>query len=204
MNVIAELESTSRGVYTGAIGFASPIAGLELNVAIRTFEFLGEQVWLGVGGGIVADSDPAGRGRECVTKARRCWTRSAARWPPAPRHPASARHHRGGWARGPAPARSGAPACSRRCSLPTVSVLLERHLERIARSAWTLVRGRASPRARGGAARPPPEHRPAPGCASTSAPARRARHADRGQRCRRAQRAGAAVADDRARRRRPA
>ena len=38
MNVIAELETTGREVYTGAIGFASPVAGLELNVAIRTFE----------------------------------------------------------------------------------------------------------------------------------------------------------------------
>jgi para-aminobenzoate synthetase/4-amino-4-deoxychorismate lyase len=69
MNVIAELESTTRGVYTGAIGFASPAAGLELAVAIRTFEFADGRAWLGVGGGIVADSDPAGEARECATKA---------------------------------------------------------------------------------------------------------------------------------------
>jgi para-aminobenzoate synthetase/4-amino-4-deoxychorismate lyase len=70
LNVIAELESTARGVYTGAIGFASPLAGLELSVAIRTFEFAGERAWLGVGGGIVADSDPVAEAAECVTKAR--------------------------------------------------------------------------------------------------------------------------------------
>ena len=71
LNVIAELESTSRHVYTGAIGFASPLAGLELNVAIRTFEFAPdrERAWLGVGGGIVADSDPAAEAAECLTKA---------------------------------------------------------------------------------------------------------------------------------------
>ena len=71
LNVISELESTSRHVYTGAIGFASPLAGLELNVAIRTFEFAAdhERVWLGVGGGIVADSDPAAEAAECLTKA---------------------------------------------------------------------------------------------------------------------------------------
>jgi para-aminobenzoate synthetase/4-amino-4-deoxychorismate lyase len=69
MNVIAELESTARGVYTGAIGFASPLAGLELNVAIRTFEVRGDRLWLGVGGGIVADSDPAEETREWMTKA---------------------------------------------------------------------------------------------------------------------------------------
>ncbi len=72
LGVIAELESTGRHAYTGAIGFASPVADrLELNVAIRTFEFSpdGTDVWLGVGGGIVADSDPAAEGAECLTKA---------------------------------------------------------------------------------------------------------------------------------------
>ncbi len=71
LGVIAELESTSRHVYTGAIGFASPLAGLELSVAIRTFEFAPdrERTWLGVGGGIVADSDPAAEAAECLTKA---------------------------------------------------------------------------------------------------------------------------------------
>ncbi|HEU0318040.1 MAG TPA: aminotransferase class IV, partial [Solirubrobacteraceae bacterium] len=56
-------------VYTGAIGFASPVAGLELSVAIRTFEFAGDRAWLGVGGGIVADSDPQAEVAECATKA---------------------------------------------------------------------------------------------------------------------------------------
>lgn len=72
LNVIAELESTRRDVYTGAIGFASPVAErLELSVAIRTFEFSADRrrVWLGVGGGIVADSDPAAEAAECLTKA---------------------------------------------------------------------------------------------------------------------------------------
>jgi para-aminobenzoate synthetase / 4-amino-4-deoxychorismate lyase len=68
IDVIAELESSGRDVYTGAIGFASPLAGLELSVAIRTFEFAGDDVWLGVGGGIVADSDPSAELAECVTK----------------------------------------------------------------------------------------------------------------------------------------
>jgi len=56
--VITALEATGRETYTGAMGFASPVAGLELNVAIRTFEVQGDRVWLGAGGGIVADSDP--------------------------------------------------------------------------------------------------------------------------------------------------
>ena len=70
MRVIAELESSGREAYTGAVGYASPLAGLELNVAIRTFELRGEHVWLGVGGGIVADSEPARELEECLVKAR--------------------------------------------------------------------------------------------------------------------------------------
>jgi para-aminobenzoate synthetase / 4-amino-4-deoxychorismate lyase len=70
MRVIAELEATAREVYTGAIGYASPLAGLELNVAIRTLETSGDRIWLGVGGGIVADSDPEAELEECLVKAR--------------------------------------------------------------------------------------------------------------------------------------
>jgi para-aminobenzoate synthetase/4-amino-4-deoxychorismate lyase len=70
MRVIAELEATAREAYTGAIGYASPLAGLELNVAIRTLETRGERIWLGAGGGIVADSDPEAELEECLVKAR--------------------------------------------------------------------------------------------------------------------------------------
>jgi para-aminobenzoate synthetase / 4-amino-4-deoxychorismate lyase len=69
LDVIAELESTGREAYTGAIGFASPLAGLELSVCIRTFEFRGERIWLGAGGGIVADSDGREEAREAAAKA---------------------------------------------------------------------------------------------------------------------------------------
>jgi para-aminobenzoate synthetase / 4-amino-4-deoxychorismate lyase len=69
LEVIHDLEATPREVYTGAIGYRSPVAGLELNVAIRTFEFAGGRVWLGSGGGIVAASEPAAEYRECLAKA---------------------------------------------------------------------------------------------------------------------------------------
>ncbi len=63
-------EPAHRGVYCGTVGFASPIAGTELNVAIRTVEFdsAGHAV-LGVGGGITADSVPDAEWRECLVKA---------------------------------------------------------------------------------------------------------------------------------------
>src|SRR5215207_3583408 len=70
LHVIGELEATGREAYTGAVGFASPLAGLELSVAIRTFEARDGHLWLGAGGGIVADSDPAGELEECLVKAR--------------------------------------------------------------------------------------------------------------------------------------
>jgi para-aminobenzoate synthetase / 4-amino-4-deoxychorismate lyase len=69
LEVIQELEATPREAYTGAIGYRSPVAGLELNVAIRTFEFCSGTVWLGAGGGIVAASHPAAEYRECLVKA---------------------------------------------------------------------------------------------------------------------------------------
>ncbi|GAA1764596.1 bifunctional anthranilate synthase component I family protein/aminotransferase class IV [Kocuria aegyptia] len=68
MEIVNALEPAAREVYTGAIGCAGP-AGLVLNVAIRTFEFTGDRVRLGVGGGIVADSDPADEAHETLVKA---------------------------------------------------------------------------------------------------------------------------------------
>ena len=69
MKVIATLEATRREVYTGAIGIASPIAGLDTSVVIRTFETAGDAIWIGAGGAIVADSDPEQELSEALTKA---------------------------------------------------------------------------------------------------------------------------------------
>jgi para-aminobenzoate synthetase/4-amino-4-deoxychorismate lyase len=94
MRVIAELEATAREAYTGAIGYASPLAGLELNVAIRTLELSGERIWLGAGGGIVADSDPDAELEECLVKARPVVEAAGGRLAearPARRPPVSAR-----------------------------------------------------------------------------------------------------------------
>ncbi|MEV6901520.1 aminodeoxychorismate synthase component I [Amycolatopsis sp. NPDC051372] len=70
LDEITLLEPAARGVYTGAVGMLSPVAGLELNVAIRTFEISPSgQISLGVGGGITADSDSAAEWQECLHKA---------------------------------------------------------------------------------------------------------------------------------------
>ncbi|MEQ3552074.1 chorismate-binding protein [Pseudonocardia nematodicida] len=72
--VIADCEARDRGLFTGVMGWASPLAGLDLNVAIRTLD-LGpagadgtRPGRLGVGGGITVDSDPAEEWAECLTK----------------------------------------------------------------------------------------------------------------------------------------
>jgi len=68
--LISQWEHSRRGIYCGTIGLASPVAGCELNVAIRTVEFhAGGGAVLGVGGGITADSDPEAEWEECLHKA---------------------------------------------------------------------------------------------------------------------------------------
>jgi para-aminobenzoate synthetase component 1 len=69
-DLLATWEPVRRGIYCGTVGLASPVAGTELNVAIRTVEFDGTgRAVLGVGGGITADSDPDAEWRECLHKA---------------------------------------------------------------------------------------------------------------------------------------
>jgi para-aminobenzoate synthetase component 1 len=68
--LLSQWEPSRRGVYCGTVGMASPVAGCELNVAIRTVEFdATSRAVLGVGGGITADSDPDAEWQECLDKA---------------------------------------------------------------------------------------------------------------------------------------
>ena len=85
MRVIAELEAGGREAYTGALGYASPVAGLELNVAIRTLEIRDERIWMGAGGGIVADSVAEHELEECFVKARPVIAAAGARLVEEPR-----------------------------------------------------------------------------------------------------------------------
>lgn len=58
MEIIREVESSPRGVYTGSIGYIAPSGDFCFNVAIRT-AIIGKdgQGEVGIGGGIVADSE---------------------------------------------------------------------------------------------------------------------------------------------------
>ncbi|MET0363946.1 MAG: anthranilate synthase component I family protein, partial [Sphingobium sp.] len=72
MQVIAEVERHRRGLYTGSIGSIDPDGNARFNVAIRTIslEKGAVQGVMGIGSGIVADSDPAAEWTECLDKAR--------------------------------------------------------------------------------------------------------------------------------------
>ncbi|MHB9110206.1 MAG: aminodeoxychorismate synthase component I [Armatimonadota bacterium] len=71
MEIIAELEDSPRGVYTGCIGWWAPGRQAQFNVAIRTVHVDREagRVEYGVGGGIVWDSVDRDEYRECEVKA---------------------------------------------------------------------------------------------------------------------------------------
>jgi para-aminobenzoate synthetase/4-amino-4-deoxychorismate lyase len=69
MQIINQLERHQRGVYCGAIGFISPDNESVFNVAIRTIEAQNGKGTMGVGSGIVFDSDPQQEFEECKLKA---------------------------------------------------------------------------------------------------------------------------------------
>ena len=70
MEIIAELEPTARGPYCGAIGYLGFDGSLDSNIVIRTYCVKGNDLTFQVGGGIVADSDPALELEESLTKAK--------------------------------------------------------------------------------------------------------------------------------------
>jgi anthranilate synthase component 1 len=69
MGILAELEPVRRGVYAGAIGYLDLRGGASLAVVIRTVVVRDGRARIGVGGGIVADSDPAAEWQESWDKA---------------------------------------------------------------------------------------------------------------------------------------
>ncbi|MEN8258120.1 MAG: aminodeoxychorismate synthase component I [Thermodesulfobacteriota bacterium] len=69
MEIIHELEAARRGVYTGAIGYLAPNGDALFNVPIRTVVLDGNAGEMGIGSGIVADSNPEKEWQECQLKA---------------------------------------------------------------------------------------------------------------------------------------
>jgi anthranilate synthase component I len=69
MEIIAELEETGRGAYTGSIGYLNRDGSCDLNILIRTITAQGGVFKLRAGAGIVADSDPVQELAETRAKA---------------------------------------------------------------------------------------------------------------------------------------
>ncbi len=70
MEIIDELEPTRRGLYGGAVGYISFNGNMDTAIAIRTLLIKGKTAYLGVGGGIVADSVPQNEFEETMNKGR--------------------------------------------------------------------------------------------------------------------------------------
>jgi para-aminobenzoate synthetase/4-amino-4-deoxychorismate lyase len=72
MEIIAELEDSQRGIYTGCIGFISPGAEAVFSVAIRTIviDTAAGSGRMGIGSGVTFDSRAGDEYAECLAKGR--------------------------------------------------------------------------------------------------------------------------------------
>ena len=68
MEIIDELEPVGRGSYTGSAGYISACGNMDLNILIRSFQRIGNQLTYQTGAGIVADSIPEQEWQECLHK----------------------------------------------------------------------------------------------------------------------------------------
>jgi anthranilate/para-aminobenzoate synthase component I len=69
MEIIDELESSSRGPYSGSFGYIGWSRHMDLNIIIRTIVVKDHKASFHVGAGIVADSDPENEYNETLAKA---------------------------------------------------------------------------------------------------------------------------------------
>ncbi|WP_020560663.1 aminodeoxychorismate synthase component I [Thiofilum flexile] len=70
MEIIAELEKTGRGAYTGSMGYINHNGAMDFNILIRTLTLKDQQLVFRTGAGIVMDSIPHNELQETRHKAR--------------------------------------------------------------------------------------------------------------------------------------
>ena len=70
MEVINELEPSSRGIYGGAIGYIGWNGNMDTAIAIRTAVIKDNKIHVGAGAGVVADSVPENEWEECKQKSK--------------------------------------------------------------------------------------------------------------------------------------
>lgn len=68
MEIIDELETVARNVYTGSLGYIGVDCGMDINIVIRTFVIKKNKFYYNVGGGIVEDSVPEEEYNETLDK----------------------------------------------------------------------------------------------------------------------------------------
>jgi anthranilate synthase component I len=70
MQIIADLEKSRRGFYSGIVGYFGFDGSFDSCIALRSIVLKGDKAYLQAGAGIVADSDPAREFDETVNKAK--------------------------------------------------------------------------------------------------------------------------------------
>lgn len=70
MEIIAQLEGSPRGPYSGVVGYVGFDGSMDTCIALRTLYMQSQRITVQAGAGIVADSDPEREYEETVAKAR--------------------------------------------------------------------------------------------------------------------------------------
>jgi para-aminobenzoate synthetase len=78
MKIIDRLEEGPRGVYSGSLGWFSLSGAVDLSIVIRTVVARNNRLTFGIGGAIIALSDPDEEFEETVVKSRAMVTAIAA------------------------------------------------------------------------------------------------------------------------------
>ena len=70
MEIINDLENSSRGIYAGCVGYFSGNGDMETCIVLRTAILKKQTMYVQAGAGIVADSNPENEYQETVNKAK--------------------------------------------------------------------------------------------------------------------------------------
>jgi len=72
MELIEDYEQSKRGLYSGSVGYITPLGDFDFNVVIRSILYHSTQQYLSfqIGGAITYDSTPAQEYEECLLKAK--------------------------------------------------------------------------------------------------------------------------------------